>query len=225
MSHVLDKLLYKLDHEFNNKDLIEEALTHRSMGHFNNERLEFLGDAILGLVIANELYLRLPKAREGELSRVRSSLVKKETLAEIGKILELGQFLRLGSGELKSGGYNRSSILADAMEAIFGAVYLDSGFDSAQAVILNVYSEYLSNLSQSNQVKDPKTQLQEFLQSKKMAIPDYCVIDASGKPHDQIFTVECRVVNVAPVNAKGTSRRKAEQMAAQKMLETIDRKI
>jgi ribonuclease III len=206
--------MYKLEYTFKNKKLLTEAITHRSAGNCNNERLEYLGDAILGFVIADALYHQYPTANEGNLSRLRSKLVKKETLAEIARDLSLGDYLILGVGELKSGGHTRSSILADAVEAIFGAIFIDTNYDASRDVILRIYKKRLSNLSLESQKKDPKTLLQEFLQSKKIKLPSYNVIETKGKPHKQIFSVECLVEGYDSLVAEGSSRRKAEQQVA-----------
>lgn len=218
MKRSIDQLLNKIDFRFENEELFVAALTHRSAGQNNNERLEFLGDAILGMVIAAELYKRFPDASEGELSRLRASLVRGETLAEIARDLEIGALLHLGPGELKSGGYRRDSILADAFEAILGAIYLDSDFETCKRVLLSLFANRLNNISPATIQKDPKTQLQEYLQSRQIALPDYTVIDVAGEAHAQIFTVECNVAGIEAATATGSSRRKAEQAAAEKTL-------
>lgn len=218
MKRSIDQLLNKIDFRFENEELFVAALTHRSAGQNNNERLEFLGDAILGMVIAAELYKRFPDASEGELSRLRASLVRGETLAEIARDLEIGALLHLGPGELKSGGYRRDSILADAFEAILGAIYLDSDFETCKRVLLSLFANRLNNISPATIQKDPKTQLQEYLQSRQIALPDYTVIDVTGEAHAQIFTVECNVAGIEAATATGSSRRKAEQAAAEKTL-------
>lgn len=215
-----DALLKRLGYRFRNVALLDSALTHRSAGGVNNERLEFLGDAILGLVIAEDLFKRYPEASEGELSRLRANQVRKLTLAELARALDLGEFLRLGPGELKSGGYRRDSILADALEAIFGAVYLDSDFSTCAELIKGLYRERLGALpAEPLALKDPKTCLQEYLQGRHLDLPDYRVISIRGDAHDQVFEVECRVV-AQDLNAhgSGSSRRRAEQQAAQEML-------
>jgi ribonuclease-3 len=216
-------LLSSLGYTFHDPMLLESALTHRSAGGINNERLEYLGDAVLGLVIAEDLYRRYPQASEGELSRLRASLVRKQTLAELARDLNLGEFLRLGSGELKSGGYRRDSILADALEAILGAAYLDGGFAASAALIQTLYAERLESLpSKPLAIKDPKTQLQEYLQSRHLNLPDYEVVSVRGEAHDQIFEVECQIAALAQsTRAQGSSRRRAEQQAAQQMLEQL----
>ena len=202
---------------------MQQALTHRSVGSRNNERLEFLGDAILGGVIAAELYHRYPQAKEGELSRLRANLVRRESLAEIAHTLELGRYLNLGGGERKSGGHQRDSILSDTLEALLGAVYLDSDFSVCQRSILNLFSERLATLSDVAFLKDAKTRLQEFLQYRLRPLPEYRFTEVSGEAHAHIFKVECLVEDVAePGRGQGSSRRHAEQNAAQEMLSRLD---
>lgn len=222
MIESLDKLKRHLDYRFNDEGLLETALTHRSVTQNNNERLEFLGDAVLGMVIAEELFKRFPNANEGQLSRLRSSLVKGETLAKIARSFELGDVIRLGQGELKSGGFRRNSILADAFEAVLGAIYLDGGFESCRNIILKHFSERLDATSPETAVKDPKTRLQEHLQASQQALPTYDVVDIAGEAHAQTFTIECNVEGVNTVRAKGSSRRKAEQAAASMILEGLE---
>lgn len=212
----LQQLQAVIHYQFKDETLLQTALTHRSFSkNINNERLEFLGDSILGLVISEHLFLREQQAAEGELSRFRASLVKEEALATVARDISLGDFLQLGSGELKSGGYRRASILSDAMEALFGAIYLDAGFEQSKKTILFLYDEYLVTLPSPVELKDPKTTLQEYLQSQKHDLPEYEVIKTEGKSHDQTFTVACRI-NRLNITSKGTgtSRKKAEQMAA-----------
>ncbi len=218
----LDGLCRSLGYSFKNPDLLQAALTHRSAGSQNNERLEFLGDAVLGHVIAEWLFTLFPDASEGQLSRLRATLVKRETLADIARGLEVGDYLRLGSGELKSGGFRRDSILADALEALFGAIVLDSGFPSCRAIIQRLFSGRIDQLPAGDELKDPKTRLQEYLQSRKLELPDYEVIEVSGKSHRQQFVVECRVDSVQQCSkGRGSSRRRAEQTAAEAMLERL----
>lgn len=207
-----------LDYQFRDSALLKTALTHRSAAASNNERLEFLGDSILNFVIAEALFERYPKAREGDLSRLRASLVKGDTLAEIARLLHLGDYLHLGGGELKSGGFRRPSILADALEAIFGAVYLDSDFATCRALILHVYQDRLADLPPAGELKDPKTRLQEILQAQGQPLPVYNVIEVSGAAHEQHFTIECTLDDERSTVADGSSRRQAEQAAAQKAL-------
>lgn len=199
-----------------------QALTHRSYSRKNNERLEFLGDAILNCTIAQQLFDRFPKAREGQLSRLRAHLVKGETLAELAREFELGECLRLGSGELKSGGFRRDSILADAVEAIIGAISLDSAMARAQDVIVEWYQARLSDLNLTDNIKDSKTRLQEFLQSRKYPLPNYTVRSVTGEAHEQTFTVDCEVEGLdQPTVGEGNSRRIAEQEAARAALKAL----
>jgi ribonuclease-3 len=202
--------------------LLERALTHRSAAGENNERLEFLGDALLGFVIADELLHRFPGADEGRLSRLRAALVKKESLAELARGLDLGDFLSLGAGELRTGGHARDSILADALEAVFAAVYLDQGFDGASRVILSLFSEALAVVGREETTKDPKTRLQELLQARRRPLPEYEVLDISGSQHAQRFRVRCALTDGEErTEGEGTSRRRAEQQAASGMLALI----
>lgn len=182
---MIERLSQRLGYQFKDGALLQQALTHRSFSRKNNERLEFLGDAILNCTIAQQLYNRFPKAREGQLSRLRAHLVKGETLAELGREFELGECLRLGSGELKSGGFRRDSILADAIEAIIGAISLDQSLDAAQSVIVQWFEQRLQELNLSDNIKDSKTRLQEFLQSRKAPLPQYSVREVSGEAHDR----------------------------------------
>jgi len=194
---------------------LQHALTHRSYAPGHNERLEFLGDSVLGCVIAKHLYGNYPQLSEGDLSRLRSNLVREETLAELAQQLDLGSQLKLGEGEQKSGGFRRPSILADALEALFGAVFLDGGFAEAEAVVLNLYVPYLEKGDVQKLGKDAKTLLQEYLQSRHIPLPTYNVVDTSGVAHAQSFHVEC-VIPSLKISARGTgtSRRNAEQQAA-----------
>ncbi len=219
----LDKFQTILDYHFKQSDLLEQALTHRSYSrNKNNERLEFLGDSVLNLVISQYIYEREPGADEGDLSRIRSSLVNEEALARVARDIGLGDFIYLGGGELKSGGFRRSSILSDTLEAIIGAIYLDSGFDKARDTILFLYRDYLRTLPDTDTLKDAKTQLQEYLQSKQLDLPEYTVIKTTGKSHDQVFTVSCRVTSLqVQSSGTGSSRKKAEQNAAKKMLNQL----
>jgi ribonuclease-3 len=216
------ELLTRLDYTFNDEQLFVQALTHRSMGGKHNERLEFLGDSILNFVIAYELYKKFPRATEGELSRSRASLVKEDTLAEIALELQLGDHLLLGSGELKSGGFRRKSILSDTVEAIIASIYLDGGQEAAETLILHLYRQRLDKFVVTENLKDPKSQLQELLQSRQVPLPEYRVISIEGAAHDQHFKVECHVQGlVDPSLGDGNSRRKAEQAAAQKALPRV----
>jgi len=212
----LARLVRQLGHDFNNAALLEQALTHRSHSAFNNERLEFLGDSVLNCVVATLLYERFPKLPEGDLSRLRSYLVKEATLSGIAATLDLGDNIRLGEGELKSGGWRRPSILADAMEAIIGAVFIDAGFELAQAMVTRLYSPLLENLDPKSIGKDPKTLLQEYLQGRKLALPEYQLIATEGEAHCQTFRVECRIPTLKiEAQGEGGSRRIAEQQAAE----------
>ena len=210
----------RLDHHFGDPALIEQSLTHRSHGARHNERLEFLGDSVLNFVVAAMLFERYAKIDEGDLSRLRANLVKQASLADIAQRLELSQYLRLGEGELKSGGFRRPSILADTVEALFGAVFLDAGFDAARRVIVRQYQPVLASVDPKTLGKDAKTLLQEFLQGRKLALPVYTVVATHGAAHSQQFEVECAIPALEiKVNAPGASRRAAEQSAAKLALE------
>ncbi len=210
-----DALRDRLGHAFRRPELLAQALTHRSFGARHNERLEFVGDAVLNCAIAAVLYRRFPEIPEGDLSRVRASLVNRDTLAALARTLDVGAAVRLGEGELRSGGATRPSILADALEAVFGAIFLDAGFDAAAAVIEAAYAPLLSELDPAALSKDPKTRLQEWLQARRIAVPEYVVTDVAGDAHAQTFTVECRIPALAVVTVgAGASRRAAEQAAA-----------
>ncbi|MCK5892885.1 MAG: ribonuclease III [Endozoicomonadaceae bacterium] len=218
MRNSIDKLEQQLGYQFEDGDLAVLALTHRSCGERNNERLEFLGDSIVNFVIAEDLYQRFPQAKEGLLSRLRARMVRGVTLAEIAREFELGDFLRLGSGELKSGGYRRESILTDAVEALIGAIYLDSGMDICRSRILAWFASRLEQLSEGDQQnKDPKTRLQEFLQSCQQPLPYYELVRIDGRAHDQIFTVHC-MRGVEMTVGVGDNRRAAEQQSARQAL-------
>ncbi|MCU1715931.1 ribonuclease III [Pseudomonas sp. 5P_3.1_Bac2] len=215
MTLSLDRLERKLGYTFKDQDLMVLALTHRSFAGRNNERLEFLGDAILNFVAGEALFQRFPMAREGQLSRLRARLVKGETLAILARGFDLGDYLRLGSGELKSGGYRRESILADALEALIGAIYLDTGMESARERVLAWLTTELESLTLVDTNKDPKTRLQEFLQSRGCELPRYEVVDIQGEPHCRTFVVECQVSLLHEKTlGQGASRRIAEQVAA-----------
>lgn len=217
-----EPLLQQLHYRFRDASLLTRALTHRSRGSDNNERLEFLGDSVLNLVISSLLYDRFPGLSEGDLTRLRASLVNKPSLAGVARELLLGQYLQLGEGELRSGGFDRDSILADGIEAVFGAIYLDGGLDEARRVILARYRDQLDRLDPGAVPKDPKTRLQEYLQKRSLPTPDYSVTDISGDPHNQRFVVECRVDSLRePVRGEGSSRRIAEQQAAAHALERL----
>ncbi len=202
--------------------LFDAALTHRSAGNPHNERLEFLGDAVLNCVTASMLYRAFNAADEGELSRYRATLVSGESLAMIAAQINLGERLRLGAGELKSGGFRRKSILADTLEAVLGAIYLDGGFAEATAVIERLFAERVPQLPSAAQLKDPKTRLQEALQSRAVPLPEYAVEKISGEPHEQHFVMRCEVPNLAlRATGEGSSRRAAEQAAAQAIFEQL----
>ncbi|THB72396.1 MAG: ribonuclease III [Gammaproteobacteria bacterium] len=221
---MLKRLEKSIGYSFCDKGLLEQALTHRSSGSKNNERLEFLGDGILNFVIAAAIYKCKPKASEGEMSRLRAHLVCKETLAEVGRELDLGDCLRLGGGELKSGGFRRDSTIADCVEAIFGAIYLDDGFAASENVILGLFDSRLNDMPDLSDLKDPKTRLQEFLQSIGKPLPEYDIVDVSGKEHEQTFKVKCSTVaNEEPTIGKASSRKAAEQDAALLMLKVLQK--
>jgi ribonuclease-3 len=208
-------LAERIGFTFRRPELLRQALTHRSYGAVHNERLEFVGDAVLNCVVAAVLYERFPSIPEGELSRVRASLVNKDTLARLARALTLSESLLLGEGELRSGGSGRPSILADALEAIFGAVYLEGGYEAASDAIQRVYASELDGLDPAALSKDPKTRLQEWLQARRIAVPDYLMTAVDGEAHAQTFTVECRIPALAIVaTGSGSSRRAAEQAAA-----------
>lgn len=218
----LQRLCKALQYEFCNFELLEEALTHRSKHAKNNERLEYLGDSILGFLIAKRLFDKFPTATEGELSRCRSKLVKGDTLAKLAKRLNLGEYILLGPGELKSGGFRRSSTLADTFEAVIGAIYLDGGMRGADQFVADQFCELLDSIKPDETLKDPKTQLQELLQARKQSLPQYHVISTVGSDHEQVFQVQCVVDALPnPTLGEGTSRRKAEQSAARLALEQI----
>lgn len=213
-----------LGYHFKNPELLEDALSHRSFrGNKNNERLEYLGDAALNFVIASALFRQNMLAREGELSRLRANLVRGETLTDLAKEFELGKYLRLGAGELKTGGAQRKSILADGLEAVVGAIYLDGGFHACEKCILRWYETRLENVETLPNLKDPKTRLQEYLQARKLPLPTYSVLVLEGPAHQQIFKVECQLSGL-PNKAigMGSSRRRAEQEAAERILVELE---
>lgn len=218
----VDGLARQLGYQFETPALLTQALTHRSFSGNNNERLEFLGDSVLNFIIAHQLYQRFHKLPEGDLSRLRAQLVKESTLSEIAFSLNIGDALRLGEGELKSAGWRRPSILADALEAIIGAVYSDGGFASAETLVLKLYAEKLDTIDPKIIDKDAKSQLQEYLQGKKLDLPDYNMVSIEGEAHAQTFKIECVIekLNITTMG-EGTSRRVAEQQAAQSALEKI----
>ena len=212
----------RLGHSFKDTALLQQALTHRSHSSLHNERLEFLGDSILNCVVASLLFDRYSKIDEGDLSRLRANLVKQQSLYEIAQRMELYQFLRLGEGELKSGGFRRPSILADTLEALFGAIFLDAGFDVARDVIRALYIPILDTVDPKTLGKDAKTLLQEYLQGKKIALPQYNVVATHGAAHNQEFEIECLVPKLdIQVFGAGGSRRAGEQAAAKRALEAV----
>lgn len=218
----LDRLEYALGHTFSRRDLLQQALTHRSHGSSHYERIEFLGDSVLNFVVAALLFERFVDLREGELSRLRAILVRQETLVEIAQKLSLGDYLKLGEGEMKSGGFRRPSILADALEALFGAIFLDAGFERAREVIVNLYRPLLAEIDPQQANKDPKTALQELLQGRHLPLPQYTLQVTRGQAHEQRFEVECRIpdLNVRTFGG-GASRRAAEQEAALQAFQMI----
>jgi ribonuclease III len=209
-------LVRQINYAFKQESLLTQALTHRSYSGINNERLEFLGDGVLNCVMASQLYQRYPKLPEGDLSRLRAHLVKEPTLGEIASGLNLGDSLRLGEGEMKSAGWRRPSVLADALEAIIGAVFVDGGFSEAEALVVRLYAPLLDQLDPKSIAKDPKTLLQEYLQGRKVDLPEYVVLATEGEAHCQIFRVECYIAKLGVrTQGEGSSRRVAEQKAAQ----------
>lgn len=220
------RLMLRLGYQFQQQELLKQALTHRSVSQrYNYERLEFLGDSLLGMIIANHLYGKFPNEKEGYLTRMRATLVRQETLAKIAKDLQLGKSLILSVGELKSGGHHRESILADVVEAIIGAIYLDSNqFEVLEAVVLKWYQPYSSSIEPSEQLKDPKSRLQEYLQAKKLPLPIYEVMHIEGDAPNQHFTIQCVVQGLDDViQGEGASRRYAEQAAAAKILKLLEK--
>ncbi|TXG78883.1 MAG: ribonuclease III [Rhodocyclaceae bacterium] len=218
----LQSLQARLNHRFGRIELLEQALTHRSAGAANNERLEFLGDSILNCVIAIALCERFGTMREGELSRLRANLVRQDTLYKVALDLDLGPNLRLGEGELRSGGVGRPSILGDALEAVFGAIFLDAGFDPAKAVILGLYRDHLERIDPGASGKDAKTRLQEWLQGRRLPLPSYDLMAVQGEAHAQEFQVACRIAKpMISAIGKGPNRRAAEQDAAHRILDQL----
>lgn len=222
LSTKYQRLQQRLGYEFKQKKLLELALTHRSFGPHNNERLEFLGDSILNLIIGEALFTRFGDAREGQLSRIRSQLVKGETLAEIAREFDLGECLVLGEGEMKSGGHKRDSILADCVEALIGAIFSETEFASCRSHVLRWYESRLAALCLDDTDKDPKSRLQEYLQAQRKPLPDYQVVETLGEAHSHIFTIECRVaVLKQAVRAQASNRREAEKLAATEVLRLL----
>jgi len=219
----IQTLQVKLDYHFKDEQLLTEALSHRSSGSCNYERLEFLGDGFLNFTIATELFHQRPDQDEGALSRLRASLVRESTLAEIARELNLGDYLVMGVGELRSGGFKRDSILSDVVESIVGAVFIEAGYERARLLVLRLYGNRVAELPPSAQLKDPKTLLQEQLQAKGLERPDYKVIDTKGKSHEMAFTVICTLLEPPiAISATASSKRRAEQASARLMLDKID---
>lgn len=217
------QLARRLGHGFDDETLLERALTHRSAGSKHNERFEFLGDSIINFLIAEALFRAMPDAREGHLTRLRALLVRRDTLASVARELDLGGALRLGGGELKSGGRDRDSILADAFEALIGAVFLDSNIDTCRQVVEALFNSRIEKAQTRRAAKDPKTKLQERLQASGLPLPTYEVVDVKGAAHDQEFTVSCNIeILEKPTLGSGGSRRKAEQAAALEALELLE---
>ena len=218
----LSDLQIRLGYAFRQAELLHQAVTHRSFSADHNERLEFLGDSVLNLAVAHLLYAQLASLPEGDLSRVRANLVKQDTLHQLAKSLNLSAVMRLGEGEMRSGGPNRPSILADALEAIIGAVYLDGGYPHAQALVERLFAQVDIKPDMQAVGKDPKTELQEWLQGRKLALPKYTVLGTSGAAHRQQFEVSCEVTELRQTQqGSGASRRAAEQAAAAAMLQTL----
>jgi len=222
MDNKLMQLMNKIKYDFRDISLLTTALSHCSCGKTNNERLEFLGDSLVNFIVAHELFKRFPSAQEGQLSRLRAFLVKGETLAAIAKEFDLSQYIHLGSGELKSGGAYRISILADAVEAIIGAIFLDSDLEACYAKVAQWYQERINALSLEEVYKDPKSLLQELVQAKQLPLPEYHLVKIAGKEHQQKFIVACKIKLLdKPCQGEGTSRRRAEQAAASAALEEL----
>jgi len=220
----IGQLQQRLGYQFIDPDLLTLALSHRSVAAENNERLEFLGDSILGLVVTDFLYREFPQAREGDLSRMRSHIVRGESLAEVAKQLALGPDLLLGSGEMKSGGHRRDSILGDTVEALIGAVYLDRGIEAAREIVTAWFKSFFDSALQAQPVKDAKTALQEWLQHRNKPLPDYQLVSTGGEAHSRLFTVSCKIAAVeAAMTATASSRRRAEQMVAEQLLEEVEK--
>ncbi|MBN6066545.1 ribonuclease III [Aggregatibacter actinomycetemcomitans] len=219
----LERLQRQINYGFQNIGLLKQALTHRSAGHQHNERLEFLGDAILNLTIGEALFHQFPKCNEGELSRMRATLVREPTLALLARDFKLGDYILLGQGELKSGGFRRESILADCVEAIIGAISLDSNLTNATQIVRQWYQNLLKEIKPGDNQKDAKTRLQEYLQGNRLPLPTYNIVNIQGEAHNQLFIVECSIQNNdRTFIGKGSSRRKAEQAAAEQILQELN---
>lgn len=224
MANNIAQLQKRLGYQFSDPELLILALSHRSVSSENNERLEFLGDSILGLVVTDFLYREFPQAREGDLSRMRSHIVRGESLAEVAKQLALGPDLLLGSGEMKSGGHRRDSILGDTVEALIGAVYLDRGIEAAREIITAWFKSFFDSALQVQPVKDAKTALQEWLQHRNKPLPDYQLVGTGGEAHSRLFTVSCKIAAVeTAMTATASSRRRAEQMVAEQLLKEVEK--
>ena len=222
MASNAQQLQDRLQYQFSDQTLLTLALSHRSCGSKNNERLEFLGDAVLGLIVSNFLFQRFPEAREGDLSRIRSQIVRAESLAEIARSLDLGPELLLGQGEMKSGGHRRDSILGDTVEALIGAIYLDKGMSAAEQAVVNWFAEPLNAVTLDTPVKDAKTALQEWLQARGKPLPEYLVVKTQGQDHSRLFTISCKIANIeSAAEATASSRRKAEQLVAEQLLKYL----
>lgn len=212
---MIKKLQKIIGYSFVQKNILHQALTHRSASSKHNERLEFLGDSILSFVIANALYQYFPNINEGDMSRMRATLVKGNTLAKVACELQLGEYLKLGHGEFKSGGFKRESILANTIEALIGGIFLDSNMNTVEKLILKWYSKRLSSINPQDTQKDAKTRLQEYLQSKHLPLPEYLIMQIYGEAHNQLFTIRCEIIEITNHTIGiGSSRRKAEQNAA-----------
>lgn len=217
------RLEQRLGYYFKSQQYLQLALTHRSYGATNNERLEFLGDSILNFIVGESLFQRFGSAREGQLSRLRSQMVKGETLADIAREFSLGECLVLGEGEMKSGGHSRDSILADTVEALIGAIYLESGLDVCRERVLTWLAPRLAEISLDTSAKDSKSRLQEYMQAQRQPLPEYVVVNVGGEGHAQIFTIECRItLSKQSTQATATSRREAEKQAATAMIELLN---
>ena len=222
MADPLRVLEQRIGHTFAGQGLLQQALTHRSHGSINNERLEFLGDSVLNCVVGLMLYLRFPELQEGQLSRLRANLVNQQSLCDLARGLQLGPTLRLGEGELRSGGADRPSILADALESLLGAVMLDAGFDAARGVIERLFTPVIAEIDPVTHGKDPKTLLQEWLQARRMGLPEYSLVGVTGQAHAQTFTVECRIEgSEVRTQGRGGNRKTAEQVAAKLAYERL----
>jgi ribonuclease-3 len=216
------ELCQKIGYQFKDESLLTMAITHRSFSANNNERIEFLGDSLLNMIVAESLYSRFPNLREGELSRIRALLVSGKTLAELATEFDLGSFLRLGAGEKNTGGHRRNSTLADVVEALIGAIFIEAGFDVCRERVLAWFDSRLTVLNPESSHKDAKTELQESLQARKLPLPDYQLLDTEGADHQQTFIVSCSVsLLTSSISASGSSRRKAEQAAAKKVLTAL----